>query len=304
MDTLSLILDDIRLKGGEFREVELYAPWRFHLHTPGLASFHIVTQGMAWLLREGAEPLRLDVGDLVLLPNGVKHQVQDDPAQDGASLEDLRAGLGKDHGQPLRMGGMGTLTRLLSGRFSFDVDLARPLVTALPPVMHLRGMGAGPPTWLRIGLQFIADERAQSRPAQQAVINRLADILFIEVLRGHIASLPEGSGSWLLALRDKALSTVLTAMHREPQRAWTVPELAQLACLSRSAFADRFTAVIGQPPLSYLTEHRMRLAAWQLQHTSQPICRIAEVVGYSSETAFSQAFKRSMGESPSAYRKH
>ncbi|HSW12660.1 MAG TPA: AraC family transcriptional regulator [Solimonas sp.] len=303
MDTLSQILDDIRLRGGEFRDLQLYAPWAFRLETPGLASFHIVTQGSCWLLREGAEPLRLDAGDLVVLPGGAAHRVQDSPETPGEAAPDLSAELGSPRREPHRLGTAGPLARLLSGRFSFEVELARPLVGALPPLLLHRGQGAGPPVWLRIGLQFLADERSQNRPAQQAVINRLADILLIQVLRNHISELPEGSGNWLLALRDRALSAALSAMHREPQRPWTVPELAEIASLSRSAFAERFNQVLGQPPLAYLTEHRMRLAAWQLRHGSQPVCRIAEQVGYNSETAFSQAFKRSHGVSPSGYRK-
>ncbi len=303
MDTLSLILDDIRLRGGEFRELQLYAPWAFRLQSPGLASFHIVTQGSCWLSLEGAAPLRLDTGDLVLLPGGAAHQIQDTPPPTGEPVADLSPELGQNQTEPYRLGAAGPLTRMLSGRFRFDVEMARPLVSALPPLLYQRGQGAGPPLWLRLGLQFIADERALQRPAQQAVINRLADILFIQVLRSHIGELPEGAGNWLLALRDKGLSAALSAMHRQPQKPWTVPELADLASLSRSSFADRFNQVIGQPPLAYLTEHRMRLGAWQLRHSSQPVSRIAEQVGYSSEAAFSQAFKRAHGQSPSAYRK-
>jgi len=302
LDTLSLILDDIRLKGGLFRELELYRPWAFALQTPGLASFHIVTQGAACLVREGAAPLPLDTGDLVLLPAGAAHRVQHDATAGREPAPDLFGELGPGLVEPLRLGGGGAPTHLLTGRFSFDVDLARPLVSALPPLIHLRGLGASPPPWLRIGLQFIADERSRVRPAQQAVINRIADILFIEVLRAHVESLPEGSGNWLLALRDRALSAALTAMHAEPGRGWTVPELAEVACLSRSAFADRFNEVLGRPPLAYLTEHRMRLAAWKLANTGLAIGRIAEQVGYASETAFSQAFKRHHGVPPSAKR--
>ena len=118
------------------------------------------------------------------------------------------------------------------------------------------------------------------------------------------ASLPEGAGNWLLALRDSALSSALAAMHQAPDRDWTVPELAEIAHLSRSAFAERFTQIMGQPPLTYLTEHRMRLAAWKLTQTRLSLAQIAAQVGYASEAAFSQAFKRAQGQSPSAFRKN
>lgn len=302
MDTLSLILDDIRLHGAVFRESQLSAPWSLRLHTPGLTAFHIVARGGGWLLRAGAEPLRLQAGDIVLLPDGPEHRVQDEPASTvspydlGPELEQLQIG-------PLRLGQQAATTSILSGHFRFDVNLARPLIAALPPVMHLRSGAAGSPaSWLRLGLQFIAEETARVQPGQQVIINRIADILLVEMLRDHVENLPEGPGNWLLALRDKALSAVLAAMHGHPARDWTVPELAEIARLSRSAFADRFGQVLGQPPLSYLTEHRMRLAAWKLAHTRLSIAQIAEQVGYGSETAFSQAFKRHHGEPPSKMR--
>lgn len=303
-DTLSLILDDIRLHGAVFRETHLGAPWALRLHTPGLTSFHVVARGDAWLLRAGEAPMALQSGDIVLLPSGLEHRVQDaavttvDPVDLGPELQQLQL-------EPLRVGTNGAEpgTSILSGHFRFDINLARPLIAALPPVMHMRSATAGAPaSWLMLGLLFIAEETARAQPGQQVIINRVADILLVEMLRYHVENLPEGSGNWLLALRDKALSAVLAAMHGNPARDWTVPELAEIASLSRSAFADRFGQVLGQPPLSYLTEHRMRLAAWKLAHTRLSIAQIAEQVGYGSETAFGQAFKRHHGEPPSKMR--
>ena len=302
MDTLSLILTDIRLHGAIFRETQLSSPWALRLHTPGLTSFHIVTRGEAWLLRESAEPLKLQAGDIVMLPGGIDHRVQDDPAT-RVTPQDLMPELSELRPEPVRLGGSGPSATLLSGHFRFDINLARPLITALPAVLHLRSIAGAPAPWLRIGLQFIAEETAHSSPGQQVILNRVADILLVEALRDYVASLPEGTGNWLLALRDSSLSSALAAMHQAPEKNWTVPELAEIAHLSRSAFAERFAQVMGQPPLNYLTEHRMRLAAWKLTHSRLSIAQIAEQVGYASETAFSQAFKRTHGDSPSAYRK-
>ena len=181
--------------------------------------------------------------------------------------------------------------------------MAKPLVGALPPVLHLGGEHGQAPPWLHIGLQFIANELAEARPAQQALINRIADIMLIECLRNHIENLPAGEGSWLRALRDTQLAATLAAMHAAPERSWSVPELAGIAHLSRSAYAERFRTALGQSPLAYLTDHRMRLAAWQLRNSRLPVCRIAEAVGYGSDTAFSQAFRRSVGQSPTQYRR-
>lgn len=302
MDTLSLILNDIRLDGAVFREAHLSTPWALRLHTPGLTSFHIVTRGEAWLLREGAEPLKLQTGDIVMLPAGIEHRVQDDPATQ-LTPRDLRLELDVTVIHPPWSAQKGANAALLSGYFKFDIQLARPLIAALPPLLHLRSIAGTPAPWLRIGLQFIAIETATALPGQQVIINRVADILLVEALRDHVASLPEGTGNWLLALRDTALSSVLAAMHQSPEKDWTVPELADIAHLSRSAFAERFTQVVGQPPLNYLTNHRMRLAAWKLTHTRLTLAQIAEQIGYTSETAFSQAFKRTHGDSPSTFRK-
>ena len=197
MDTLSLILDDIRLKGAVFRQYELAQPWAMRLETPGLSSFHIVTRGQAWLLRDGEPPLMLQFGDLVLLPRGIDHRVQDSP-EPGAAPRDMLPDLDSPSDEPLRLGDGAAATGLLSGYFRFEVELARPLMAALPQLLHLRSLGSSPPVWLRVGLEFIADEFSRPRPARQAIVNRIADILLMEFLRHHVESLPEGSGNWLL----------------------------------------------------------------------------------------------------------
>lgn len=302
MDPLSLIIDDMRFDGVVFVATSLSAPWAVNLKTPGLAAFHVMTEGQGWLLREGHEPLWLQTGDLVVLPAGQAHTVQDSLSSAPVAAFDLAPHLRQRDMTPLQVGGHGTRASMVSGHARFDVHMAAPLVQALPSLMHIRGLGEAPPPWLAIGLQFLAQEITAPRPGQQAIVNRLGDILFMECLRDHVASLPEGSGSWLSALKDRALSSALSAMHSRAAHNWTVPELAQQACLSRSAFADRFTQALGEPPLTYLTRHRMRLAARQLASSTAPISRVADAVGYASEAAFSQAFKREYGQSPSAWR--
>ncbi len=302
MDSLSLILDDMHFDGVVFASTHNSTPWAWRLATPGLAAFHMVTSGQAWLLREGEEPVLVQTGDLIVLPAGGKHHIQDKP-QTMAVAQDLLPHMAESELEPQRHGGPGEpKCDLISGHARFDVDMAAPLIAALPALMHVRGLGEAPPLWLAIGLQFLAQEVAAPRPAQQAIINRLGDILFMECIRDYVESVPEGSGNWLAALKDRALSNALAHMHRDPRRNWTVPELAQQACLSRSAFADRFTQTLGEPPLTYLTRHRMRLAARQLSGSGLSISKIADLVGYSSEAAFSQAFKREYGASPSVWR--
>jgi AraC-like DNA-binding protein len=301
MDTLSFLLDDIHLAGVEFRYVQACSPWGFTLQAQGLSSFHLILNGAALLNIKGEPPIYLDAGDMAIVMSGRDHDLIDTEKKPLALLENIAPDIKGHNLEPLRIGGDGAASLLLSARFSFDVELARPLLSALPTVLVLRGVNDKPPEWLRIGLEFLAQE-GSGRPGRQTIINHVGDILFCECVRGYVESLSNGSNSWLRALRDPALSLVLSAMHQHPDHAWTVPELAQRAHLSRSTFADRFKQVLGKPPLTYLAEHRMRLAVWQLTHTKQPVCRIAEMVGYSSETAFSQAFKRTYGQSPSYFR--
>lgn len=302
MDTLSLILDDMHFDGVVFASSVNAPPWSWHLALDGLACAHVITRGQAWLIREGADPLLLETGDLIVLPGGLPHCIQDRPQTTAASRELLPRMTQDLMSSRLRGEDTPQSCHLISSHARFDVHMAAPLVKALPPVLHVRGLGDAPPPWLAVGLQFLALEVAHQRPAQQAILNRIGDIMFMQCIRDHIESVPEGSGNWLSALKDRALSTALTLIHREPQHNWTVPELAKEACLSRSAFADRFTQALGEPPLTYLTRHRMRLAARQLGSSATTVSRIADQVGYASEAAFSQAFKREYGVSPSAWR--
>lgn len=302
MDTLSLILDDMHFDGVVFASSINAPPWSWRLTLPGLACAHVITRGQAWLVREGADPLLLETGDLIVLPGGLPHLIQDKP-QTSATPRDLLPLMSQDLAGA-RLEGCDTpqSCHLISTHARFDVDMAAPLVRALPPVLHVRGLGEAPPPWLAIGLQFLALEVSQRRPAQQAILNRMGDILFMQCIRDHVETVTEGSGNWLAALKDRALSTALACIHRDPQHNWTVPDLAREACLSRSAFADRFTQTLGEPPLTYLTRHRMRLAARQLGNSALSVGKIADLVGYASEAAFSQAFKREHGLSPSVWR--
>lgn len=303
MDTLSLIFDDMHMQGGVFAHIQLGSPWAIELRKPGQASFHIVTKGQGWLMLADHEPVQVQAGDLLILPGGPRHILQDALRSPAAERPiDILADVSVSSMVPVHAGGPQVSTTLISGHFCFDAIMAAPLMAAMPPLMHIRSFSTEPPLWLAIGLQFLSNEVSTQRPAQQAVINRLTDIMLIECMRDYVEALPPGSNNWLAALRDKAVSAALAEMHRRPQRSWTVQELAELACLSRSAFAERFAQMLGMPPLSYLTQHRMRLAARQLLASRTSIGSIAESVGYQSNNAFSQAFRREYGCTPSEFR--
>lgn len=305
MDALSKILDDIHMRGAEYLYVSGCNDWHFCLDTQGECVFHIVLFGDA-VIEMQSNTHYMRAGQIIIVPTGKKHHVYaHTPNAKLTAPFDLIPQFNGHRNDSINLGGNTRANSLvLSIRCLLDVEMARPLLTALPALMTIHNaMDAGAPPWLQIGLQFLALEAERSRPGRDTLINRLVTMLLIECVRDYIEQLPEGSESWLIALRDPQLAPVLSAIHAHPERAWTVAALASLAHMSRSTFAERFSHTIGETPLAYLAAHRLRLAAWYLRENNQGIGRIAEKVGYSSETAFSQAFKRQHGQTPSHYRK-
>lgn len=301
MDALSLLLGDINMRGAAFRQTRLAAPWAMGLQSGGETCFHFCQQGGGWLCREGAAPARIQAGDGVILPAGLSHTLRSEP-EVTAPMLDLSGELLRPGYESQRLDQDGPVSTFLSGRFHFDVEMAQPLIAALPDMIGLPGERGQPPAWLQFGLQFLLTELRGNEAGLQLVVNRAADIILVQCLRQYLRTQPDDSGGWVLALRDRAMSDALVAMHGSPERDWTVPELARIAALSRSAFVNRFKKCLGRPPLTYLREHRMRLAAWKLQHTRQPVWQIAEQLGYGSDVALTQAFKRAYGCTPSQHR--
>lgn len=297
MDVLDRLLADMHMRGASIAEVVLVPDTVLHVPKAPGAIFHLVLSAPGPVnVCCQSEELQLKTGDVVLLPAGSEHRIGQ-----GASTELLSFQEG--YGQPVVKGQVsGGAVQLMSAQAHFDEELARPFMTALPTIFRVSGEKGMLAPWVAIGVQFIREELRSNLPAHQAIINRVAEILLIECLRRYLVQIPAESQSWLRALRDPALSRALAAIHRAPGRAWTVASLAGEANLSRSAFAQRFAQCMDQTPMAYLTEHRLRIAAWALRHGSQPVARIAEEVGYSSASAFTQAFDRHKGCSPRAYR--
>lgn len=305
MDALSQILDDVYLSRGEYIYVMAQDDWHFQLDSHGSVMFHIVMTGHIQINIQGDPTAHLlQTGDMIFLPTGRRHTLisSEKALKNPPHLLDQEF-----HGHrndPVVMYHTQADTLILSVKCDLDVEMARPLLSALPNCILIRGMtDQGAPEWLRIGLQFLALETERQRPGRYILINRLLGMLFIECIRDYVEQLPQGSQSWLSALADPQLAPVLGAIHAQPEQPWTVAALASLACMSRSGFAERFGQVMGQPPLSYLSDHRLRLAAWNLRENQHSVSRISQRVGYGSETAFSQAFKRQYGKTPSQYRK-
>jgi AraC-like DNA-binding protein len=260
-----------------------------------------VLEGRVVLVREGAAPLELRAGDLVALPHGEAHVLSDSPSGPftGRGLDTgVRAGACA----PLSIGGSGEPATVVSGRIEYDDRRGSAIFALLPSIILLRGELVRAVPWLEPTLRTLACEAASGRPGSLTVVNRLAEVVLVQIVRGHLSSLDAGSG-FLSALADRQIGAALSFIHQSPGQAWTVQELAARVAMSRSAFAARFTRLVGEPPLHYVARWRMQKAKSLLSDGRATISEVAEAVGYESEAAFSKAFKRATGTAPGAYRR-
>lgn len=303
MDVLADVLRATRVRGSVACRSELSAPWALRYDEPGRAGFHVVAQGSCWLRVPGRAPLPVAAGDVVLLPRGVPHVLADAPATPAVSLARL---LG-DGPRPSRLvhGGGGAPTVLLCGSYTTAPGEPHPVLARLPDVVHLPA-GARTGGWtvdpLGVVLQLVAAEAEQGRPGAEVVVDRLVDALLVYVVRGWVDAQGGGSGGWIGALGDPVVGAALTRIHTDPAHPWTVAALGDAAGMSRAAFARRFTALVGEPPLAYLTRWRMTLAAEALADSDDGVEAIGRRVGYTSSYAFAKAFKRERGVAPGRYR--
>ncbi|MCG8609425.1 MAG: AraC family transcriptional regulator, partial [Pseudomonadales bacterium] len=244
----------------------------------------------------------LCAGELVLFPRGGFITVLDNPDTPMESAKRLDTVQLNDHSRILNIGDGGDLTLMVVGQFQYDPVVAQPLIAALPDQLELKLRENRRFSWLELGIEFVMQEIRKGEPGEYAIINRLLDILFIRMIKDFINTIPEDSDNWLRGLIDPVLSKALAVIHASPEHNWKVEQLAEISGVSRSVFSSRFTDVIGKPPLQYITQHRMRLACQLLTTTDKSLQPVAQLVGYSSEAAFSQAFKRELGVAPSDYR--
>ncbi|MDF1702526.1 MAG: AraC family transcriptional regulator, partial [Planctomycetota bacterium] len=264
----------------------------------GHMMFHIVTAGHCWLEIDGSEPVRLERGSLALVPHGQGHHLVDEPGRKAVPFFDLPIERITERYERLTWGGGGATCRLLCVVVRFDHAAAERLVAALPPVLQIDAWAGGDDRWLADTLQFIAREAETLRPGGETVITRLADILVIQMIRHWIETEADAESGWFAALRDEQLGRAIAAIHRKPAAHWTLASLANTAFMSRSAFAARFTEVVGEPAMRYLARWRLQLARTILREGDDTLGMVAERVGYGSEASFCRAFKREFGLPP------
>ena len=302
-DPLGETLHLLRLTGTLYCRSELTAPWGVDLPAfEGCMMFHVVTAGHCWLEVEGDEPRLLQQGSLALVPHGTGHRIRSSQTAEAEPLFDIPVEQVSDRYEIMRYGGAGDLTHLTCGVVRFDHVAGQQLIALLPRVLQIDTWADDEGSWLQSTLRFIAREARELRPGGETVITHLADILIIQAIRSWIDSAPQADRGWLAALRDDQVGRALAAIHREPEKDWSVALLAKEVGMSRSGFSARFTSLVGESAMRYLTEWRMQLARAQLLETSDSLSVLADRLGYQSEAAFSRAFKRVFGVPPGSLR--
>jgi AraC-like DNA-binding protein len=319
-DVLSDVLSAVHLSGSVFFEVMAKAPWVAeapdaaeiaHEVAPGaqhVIEYHVVTHGSCWISLVGdhpTEPVRLREGDIVVVPHGDAHVVSSEPGMRAKPGLDISRYSEESNARPflLRTGGDGPSdTNLICGFFSCDARPFNPLLDSLPRFMRFGRDTTTSHTLLDQFIRFAATEMGNKRAGRRSVLNRLSELMFVEIIRLHMNDLVDSNTGWLAGLRDPLVGRTLTLLHTRPSHSWTLEELASEAATSRSVLVDRFAHLVGCPPIQYLAQWRMQIAARRLLDPGATIALVAHEVGYESEAAFSRAFKKLVGRSPGQWR--
>jgi AraC-like DNA-binding protein len=297
-DVLSQVLTLIRLRGELVYTARLGTPWAIAF-PKGSAHFHFVEQGCAWVQTLGAAPIRVKQGDMLLLPHGTGHVLSDAPGTPPVPVDQIIASHFDRASSVLDYGGDGAATRIVGGLFHFEGGSLAAVMAALPVVVHIANEDGKTPDWLDAIAHFLVKEAHEVEPGSSLMISRLIDLLVIRTLRTWAAQQARPS-SWLGGLGEERIGRVLSAIHADPYRAWSVHELAGIAAMSRSIFAERFTARVGEAPLHYVKRWKLTLAADMLASGGLKVTQAAQRTGYTSDAAFSRAFKTQFGYAPSA----
>jgi len=314
-DLLSDLLATVHLSGAVLFRAELSEPWGVEvpdacdmarmLPAPveHVIPFHLVDDGACWVEAGGGKRAWLSAGEAVLLPYGSAHRLG---GREGAATTPVGSLLPTPPWAEmplLRHGGRGGSTRIVCGFVHCEELLFSPFLQGLPPLLQARP-GADPGArWLATTIRYTAHEAMSEAPGSRSILPRLVELMFVEVLRHHMRSLPGDQAGWLAAANDTVLGRALGWLHRAPAQSWTVERLARRVGVSRTVLAERFVRRLGQPPMRYLARWRLQVGAHLLRTTSAPLKEIADRVGYVSEAAFGRAFKRIFGRPPADWRR-
>jgi AraC-like DNA-binding protein len=311
MDPLSDVLRAVRLSGAYFFLVEAAPPWsvttcaarelapRVLPDVEHLISYHILISGSCWGGLEGGQRVHLQPGDAIVFPHGDAHIMSSAEQYDTATERQTAAS--RRYPETVRIGPDSDRdTTFVCGFLGCDARPYNPLLTSLPRRLHVPGVVGG---WLSEFPRQVVAESRRSRVGSDTMLTRMAELMFIEVMRYYLEQLSPQHTGWLAGLRDDVVGPAITTLHARPAHPWTLAELARTIATSRTVLAERFSLLVGVPPMLYLTQWRLQLAAEQLARTSVKVAVIGEQVGYESDAAFSRAFKRQTGLSPASWRR-
>jgi AraC-like DNA-binding protein len=315
MDVLADILKVIKLDAALFFNGEFSAPWCFsarpskeiaHYLSPTaghLIIYHFLTEGRAYARLADGQRVELAAGDIVIFPHGDAHFVGNGwPEKPVDSIKTF----GKNITQNLtvaRYGGGGEITRFVCGYLACQARLSEVLLAGLPRILKVNVTQTPSGAWIETSLRFSISQLSEPNAGSATVTTKLSEVLFVETLRGYINSLPPDEKGWLAGARDPVVGQALALMHKEPEQAWTILQLARRVGLSRTRLAERFRHFLGESPMAYLTEWRLKLAAEILQTSDNSVAQVAARVGYGSEASFNRAFKRAFACPPAQFRR-
>jgi AraC-like DNA-binding protein len=325
-DTLSDVLQAVRLRGAVFYYVSLCGKWSAEAVAanemaaavmPGadhVIEYHMIAKGDGWVAVEGLPPVRLAAGDIVMFPHGDAHVLSNAPELRPNRItadwvyatrhESKPIPLSFHHGV-VEPGAVMPVENaeavIVCGFIGCDLRPFNPLIASLPRILHIPAGKTG--RWVAHVIDQAAAESRAPRAGSDALLARLSEMLFVEVVRIYVDALPEQSEGWLCGLRDRYIGNALALLHDRPAKPWTIEELGKEVGLSRSALHERFLQLIGQTPMQYLINWRMQLASTLLRTTNANVASVAGDVGYNSEAAFARAFKRAVGMPPATWRR-
>ena len=305
-DALSQILDAVKMRGAVYFHTEFSPPWGVRVPSYGnVARFHMAMRGNCWIRVEGIDiPLYLSTGDLLVIPHGASHVISDTKDGEALDVDKVIEQTGyAGRGALAFGGGDGELAcKLFCGHFEFEDGAVHPVLDALPNYIHIPNTQTMNASWLEAVMRFVSMEVFGEQPGSEAIVHRLSEIIFIQVIRAFVEEAGDDAGC-LAAVVNPQFSRCLSKIHQQPDWPWTVESMALEAGMSRTIFAERFTSLVGMTPLGYVTHWRMQLARRELTQTDRSIIEIAENVGYGSEAAFNRAFKRQFDQTPGEMRR-
>jgi AraC-like DNA-binding protein len=303
-DALGEALHFLRIDGVFYCRSELKGRWGASIPAiPDHLWFHVVTEGQGWLDTGEPEARLLQPGAFALVPHGQGHRLWSEPGVPTPGVLELEREQVSDRYEILRYGEGEGRTTMICGALCFNHPAARNLTNALPRTLVIDALHLPQTEWMQSTLRLMAAEAREPRPGGEAVITRLGDILVVQAIRSWIETDPAARSGWLGALKDRQIGRAIALIHRDPMRAWTVASLGQQVAMSRSAFAARFTELVGESVMRYITRWRMYAAMEALEEHDASVAEVASRLGYQSIAAFRRAFKRVVSVSPGAIRR-